>query len=185
MRFSISDDFRPGIGRRPKPCRSRYPGCAPTLTPRAFASSTVRRMMSGSPAWKPQATLTELASSIMAASLPISHAPKPSPRSQLRSIVFMVALRSLCRLWLRRHLPGPGIHGAHRIAGDVGIAERLDVERDAVGGAQAIRQVADQLRELPGLVLRLGHADRLEAERGSRRGLGETADIGRGHRCDL
>ncbi len=37
--------------RRPKPCRSRYPGCAPNaMTPRAFASSTVRRMMSASPA---------------------------------------------------------------------------------------------------------------------------------------
>src|SRR4051812_50106043 len=52
-------------------------------------------MISGSPAWKPQATLTELASSIMAASLPISHAPKPSPRSQLRSIVFMGCSPSL------------------------------------------------------------------------------------------
>ena len=39
-----------GFGRRPKPCRSRYPGCAPTLTPRAFASSTVWRIMSASPA---------------------------------------------------------------------------------------------------------------------------------------
>src|SRR5258707_2954808 len=38
---------------------------------------------------KPQAMLTEVASSIMAASLPISHAPNPSPRSQLRSIVVM------------------------------------------------------------------------------------------------
>src|SRR5206468_11002123 len=102
-------------------------------------------MMSGSPAWKPQATLTELASSIIAASLPISHAPKPSPRSQLRSIVFMVALRLWwsCGLRLLRDLPRPGIHRADRMARDVGIAERFDVERDGVGGAQAIGQGAE------------------------------------------
>src|SRR3954453_11522589 len=140
-------------------------------------------MISGSPAWKPQATLTELASSIMAASLPISHAPKPSPRSQLRSTVFMGALpsRSSCRLRLRHDLPGPGVHSAHRIARNVGIAERLDVDLDGVGGAQAIGQAPDHLRELARLVLRFGHSDGLETEGRSRRGLREAADISRDH----
>src|SRR5258707_13703910 len=100
------------------------------LTPRAFASSTVWRMMSGSPAWKPQAMLTEVASSIMAASLPISHAPNPSPRSQLRAILVMMLLRFrgvdfgvLVRsryIGERGHLPGRRIDGAHGVAGDVG-----------------------------------------------------------------
>ena len=54
------------------------------------AGATVLRMMSASPAWKPQAILTDVASSIMAASLPISQAPNPSPKSQLRSMVVML-----------------------------------------------------------------------------------------------
>src|SRR5882724_7387482 len=100
------------------------------LTPRAFASSTVCRMMSASPAWKPQAMLTEVASSIMAASLPISHAPNPSPRSQLRSMLVMV-LVLLVRsgnIGCRSHLPGRRIDRADGVAGDIGIAERLEVE---------------------------------------------------------
>src|SRR5436305_1590360 len=144
-------------------------------------------MMSGSPAWKPKAPLTELARSIIAASLPISHAPKPSPRSQLRSIVFMAALRlwSSCGLRLRRDLPRPGIDGADRMARHIGIAERFDVERDSVRGAQAIGQGAHQLYEFLRLVLRLGHADGLEAERGAGRGLREAPVIGRDHGGDL
>src|ERR1700694_4132422 len=93
-------------------------------------------MMSASPAWKPQATLTEVASSIMAASLPISQAPKPSPRSQLRSMVVMLfsvfefvlpglVLRPRVR---RRNLPRSGVDSADGSAGDVRILQRLDVE---------------------------------------------------------
>src|SRR5829696_4294913 len=54
-------------------------------TPRSAASLTVRRMVAGSPAWKPQAMLAELTYLSTSASLPIWYAPKLSPTSQLRS----------------------------------------------------------------------------------------------------
>src|ERR1700753_3032809 len=103
-------------------------------------------MMSGSPAWKPQATLTEVARSIMAASLPISHAPNPSPRSQLRSIVVMMATR--LREWLvwsvlccyRCDLPGCRVDGADRAARDISILQRFDVELKILDVAQLIGQ---------------------------------------------
>src|ERR1700675_4278356 len=115
------------------------------LTPRAFASSTVLRMMSASPAWKPQAMLTEVASSIMAASLPISHGPKLSARSQLRSLVvmsvplrewiFRSALQSVLRQRIRgRRLPGSGVDRADGAAGDVSISQCLDVEIKILDG---------------------------------------------------
>ena len=44
-------------------------------------------MTSGSPAWKPQATLTEVTIGISSSSRPIGHGPKASPTSALRSIV--------------------------------------------------------------------------------------------------
>ena len=70
--------------RRPKPCRSGKLGCAPMLTPWRLAVATVWRITSGSPAWKPQATLAESTSCSMSASRPIVQAPKDSPRSALR-----------------------------------------------------------------------------------------------------
>ncbi len=49
------------MGRRPKPCRSGNAGCAPRLTPCCLRRAPpCRRITSGSPAWKPQATLAEL-----------------------------------------------------------------------------------------------------------------------------
>src|SRR5690348_832235 len=63
-------------------------GCAPTATPWSSARRTVLRMVAGSPPWKPQAMLAEVMNGITAASSPIFQAPKLSPMSQLRSIVF-------------------------------------------------------------------------------------------------
>src|ERR687889_196434 len=74
------------ISLRPKPTRSRYPGCTPTATPWSLASATVLRIVVGSPAWKPPATLAEEMYCIISSSKPIFHGPKLSPMSQLMSI---------------------------------------------------------------------------------------------------
>src|SRR5260221_5135547 len=157
------------------------------LTPRAFASSTVLRMMSASAAWKPQAMLTEVASSIMAASLPISQAPNPSPRSQLRSMVFIWMssfwggdLLSVRCQHIRAgcNLPGDGVDGAHRAAGDISILQRLNVEIKALNGAQTVGQGAQRLPIFPRLCLRFRHGDGLEVKAGRCRNLREPAEIG-------
>ena len=54
--------------------------------PRARAAVTVRSMVSGSPAWKPQATFTEVRKGRSASSWPIDQAPKLSPTSAFRSM---------------------------------------------------------------------------------------------------
>src|SRR5215510_2272247 len=69
--------------RRPKPCRSANPGCAPIDTPFSLHSLTVSIITIGSLAWKPQATLAERTIFSTSASLPITHGPKLSPRSEL------------------------------------------------------------------------------------------------------
>src|SRR5207302_1752249 len=69
--------------RRPKPCRSAKPGWAPMLTPLSTHSFTVSTITVGSLAWKPQATLAERTIFSTSASLPITHGPKLSPRSEL------------------------------------------------------------------------------------------------------
>src|SRR5918999_1038517 len=74
------------ISLRPKPTRSRYPGCTPTATPCSLASATVLRIVVGSPAWKPPATLAEEMYCIISSSKPIFQGPKLSPMSQLMSI---------------------------------------------------------------------------------------------------
>src|SRR5215210_7341905 len=74
------------ISLRPKPTRSRYPGCTPTATPWSLASATVLRIVVGSPAWKPPATLAEEMYCIISSSKPIFQGPKLSPMSQLMSI---------------------------------------------------------------------------------------------------
>src|SRR5689334_10434629 len=51
-------------------------------------------MVDGSPAWKPQATLAEVTTSSRASSSPSRQAPKPSPRSALRSIEVTETYRS-------------------------------------------------------------------------------------------
>src|SRR5918911_3697319 len=71
------------ITRRPKPCRSAKPGWAPIDTPFSWQSLTVSTITVGSLAWKPQATLADLTIFSTSASLPITHGPKLSPRSEL------------------------------------------------------------------------------------------------------
>src|SRR5919204_6046370 len=56
------------------------------LTPCRRALSTVARITSGSPAWKPQATLADVMTGISASSAPRSQSPKLSPRSELKSM---------------------------------------------------------------------------------------------------
>ena len=76
------------MGRRPKPSRSGYEGWAPTTTPRRAAASTVRRIVAGSPACTPQATLalvtrSRRASSPKDPSSPTAPAPSPDIRVQI------------------------------------------------------------------------------------------------------
>src|SRR5262245_40744728 len=70
--------------------RSGSEGCAPRATRWASASSTVLRMMWGSPPWKPHATLAELMNGMMASSAPSVQRPYDSPMSQLRSITLVL-----------------------------------------------------------------------------------------------
>src|SRR5215218_1289373 len=53
------------------------------LTPLPAQSLTVSIITTGSLAWKPQATLAERTILSTSASLPITHGPKLSPRSEL------------------------------------------------------------------------------------------------------
>src|SRR5436190_2054360 len=71
------------ITRRPKPCRSAKPGWAPIETPFSLHRRTVSIITIGSLAWKPQATLAERTIFSTSLSLPITHGPKLSPRSEL------------------------------------------------------------------------------------------------------
>src|SRR5712671_811758 len=82
----MSSGFSPWIWRRPKPQTSKKLGCAPIPTPFSLARLTVSNITSGSPPWKPQATLAEDTIFSISASLPIVQAPKLSPMSQFRSI---------------------------------------------------------------------------------------------------
>ena len=50
-------------------------------------------MVAGSPAWLPQAMLALVTTSSIAASSPIRQGPKPSPRSELRSILTALFLK--------------------------------------------------------------------------------------------
>src|SRR5919112_30326 len=56
-------------------------------TPAATADVHTRRMVDGSPAWKPQATFALVTMPSSASSSPSRHTPNPSPRSALRSTV--------------------------------------------------------------------------------------------------
>src|SRR5271169_2771468 len=94
--YSSSRGFM-SMRRRPNPHRSLNPGCAPMLTPSAAARLTSRCIVTGSPAWNPQAMLAERMIFINEASSPISQAPKPSPISALRLIAFAMPGSSLYR----------------------------------------------------------------------------------------
>src|SRR5690348_2086873 len=114
--------------------------------------------------------LTLVASSIISASWPITQGPKLSPRSQLRSTVFIGLASLQVSLWVlgqRASLPGLGIDRTDGAARNIGSLQRLDVELNAFDSVEAVRQGAQQLRELPCFRLRFPHADGFEAERGS------------------
>ena len=68
--------------------------CAPMATPPRTARSHTGRMIVGSPAWNPQATLALLTIPRRASSSPMDQLPWPSPRSELRSTVSMGSSRS-------------------------------------------------------------------------------------------
>ena len=79
---------------RPEPCRDpaartrRDPDSRGGRRPRRRGRRprrTVRSIVSGSPAWAPQATLTLVTSGMSVASSPIGQGPTPSPTSALRS----------------------------------------------------------------------------------------------------
>src|SRR5215217_1361932 len=102
------------MNRRPKPDLSAYPTWAPIATSRSAARRHTARMIDGSPAWKPQATLALVTTSSRALSSAIVQLPKPSPRSALRSTVFIGSS-------LLPRMPGPlaeqvddGPDGPHR-----------------------------------------------------------------------
>src|SRR3954468_11385837 len=99
------------ITRRPKPCRSAKPGWAPIETPFSWQSLTVSIITTGSLAWKPQATLAERTIFRTSASLPITHGPKLSPRSELMLTVLVPAAMedslSRCRYPSRRERTVP------------------------------------------------------------------------------
>src|SRR5690348_13213493 len=80
------------ITRRPKPCRSAKPGWAPIETPFWVQSFTVSIITTGSLAWKPQATLADFTIFSTSASLPMTHGPKLSPRSELMLTCPMLVL---------------------------------------------------------------------------------------------
>ena len=90
------------------PCDRSLPGRRSRDAPRprrraCAAKESVTNIVSGSPAWPPQATLALVATSIIAASSPIDHGPKPSPRSEFRSILRICDIRSCCRpAWCER-----------------------------------------------------------------------------------
>src|ERR1041384_5088572 len=62
-------------------------------TPRSTAAAQVRLIVTGAPAWKPQATLALVTMSSSAMSSPSRQMPKPSPRSALRSITMVPSWR--------------------------------------------------------------------------------------------
>src|SRR5258705_13183369 len=98
--------------RRPKPDLSAYPTWAPIATSRSAARRQTARMMEGSPAWKPQATLALVTMSNRALSSAIFQLPKPSPRSAFRSTVFMSS--SIRRFGLLAEQIDDRTDGAHR-----------------------------------------------------------------------
>ncbi|MOA33115.1 hypothetical protein D3C78_1543820 [compost metagenome] len=87
------------------------------LTPCSTARRTVRCMISGSPAWKPQARLAWSISGMAWTSSPIFQAPKLSPMSQLRRIrvVMPGSLKLEARSGKQNGVrDGPGVAGMAR-----------------------------------------------------------------------
>ena len=102
--------------RRPNPHKSLKPGCAPMLTPSATASVTSRCIVTGSPAWNPQAMLAERMILSNPASSPMSYAPKPSPISALRLIALAMPPPRSIGHRRSRSLPGKRDESAFPLA---------------------------------------------------------------------
>ena len=148
--------------RRPKPTRSGSPGCAPTATPfSTAASATVRCIASGSPPWKPQATLAVVMSGMSASSAPSVQLPKLSPQSQLMS---SDGLMRPCAARARLVV-------ARRVAGDLDaprrrrrLAKRDRLHRaDLAHHAEVGRDHGADLRVAAGGRVLDAHRDRLDA----------------------
>src|SRR5207302_10117124 len=106
----------------------------------------------------------------------------------LRSIVVMMIVRlasvdliGYCQVLL----PSPRIDRVNGVSGDISMPQRLDVEIKILVSAQAVGQGAQPFCEVPRRILRLRHADRLEAKSGSGRYLRETSEVGRNHGGNL
>src|ERR1700730_17470237 len=111
--YSRSHGFM-SMRRLPNPHKSLKPGCAPMLTPAATAWVTTRCIVTGSPAWNPQAMLAERMILSSPASSPMSYAPNPSPISALRLIAFAM----LPPLNRAATLPGESMKVRFLAAGD-------------------------------------------------------------------
>src|SRR5262245_14678264 len=136
--------------------RSGSEGCAPRATRWASASSTVLRMMWGSPPWKPHATLAELMKGMMASSAPSDQRPYDSPMSQLRSITLVL-------------IPLPLFQSARLACGCSSPCHSNALASPAAAARPAIQMRSPRLRLQLAL---LEHA----AER-----LDEAVDVGVGH----
>src|SRR5436190_22783831 len=81
-------------------------------TPRATAEAHTRRIVDGSPAWKPHATFALVNTESSASSSPSRQTPKPSPRSALRSMEYDGSAGSGLR---ERGQVGRVDHADHRV----------------------------------------------------------------------
>src|SRR3954452_2791505 len=86
-----------------------------------------RRMIEGSPAWKPQATFALVTTPSRASSSPSRHTPNPSPRSALRSTVRPGMVTAA--VWHRGRGPRGLAAGTRR---RVRLPDRLGLRRPAV-----------------------------------------------------
>src|SRR5690349_15428303 len=99
-------------------------------------------MVTGSPAWKPQATLALVTSWNIRASSPMVHEPNDSPRSALRSksVAFQLVVRGPG--W--RELAGQAVrHGSKRL---LGVGHHRTAHHEVTGSAH---HGADPEREGP------------------------------------
>src|SRR5688500_8906860 len=98
-------------------------------------------MVTGSPAWKPHATLALVTSWNMAASSPMFHEPKDSPRSAFRSTAAAFQRSIRCRRYLSRdgvrHRPERLLGVGHHHLAHREVAGPTDHRADAEGQGAA------------------------------------------------
>src|SRR4051812_19878201 len=140
------------ISRRPNPTGSGNPGCAPTVISAAPAFATISCMPTGSPAWKPQATLAVSISGNNPSSLPKEWIPNDSPMSEL---MVMVIFPSLSRARRSPGRSGPVAAAVHptdraRAHGEGGESQCLGGptgrEHDTVEGGEGARSAGGRMR---------------------------------------